>query len=133
MPFDPEEAVWGGALVGLLASSADVDEQGRFGSPVAPTQKRLLPFQQQMPPGTMGGSMDAVWGSVQSVRESVGRAPLAPVSGNVGEGEVQVVRAALGKEVSALERRVDTLSKRVQAQDSLIRGFCKLEIVRAGK
>jgi hypothetical protein len=129
VPYDPTAIVWGCAFDGVIAS-ADVDKQGRLESPVAPTEKRLLPYERQLPPGALGGSVAAVWGSVANVRESVCHAPLVPVSGNKAlEAEsVDVVKKALSREVRALEHRVESLSKRVKAQDSLIGGFCKLKV-----
>lgn len=133
VPYNANAIVWECAAAGVLAS-ADVDTQGRLESPTAPARPRLLPYQRQLPPGVLGGSLSAEWGSVKDVRETVGRTPMAPVSGNEKRkiDEVEVVRQALGEEVHALERRVESLSTRVRVQNSLIRGFCKLEISRKG-
>lgn len=107
VPFNANAIVWACAADGVL-TSADVDGMGRLDSPSRP-----LPFQKQKPPGTMAG-----------------RAPLAPVQGNRKEGGEDVVRDALSKEVHALEAQVKSLQLRVDAQDRVLKGFCKLELAR---
>ena len=143
VPFSPSGIVWAAVADGILAS-AEVDEQGRFGSPLKPTEARLAPFQRQQRPfapiaGPSNLSMNsAVWGSVASVRSTINgpstsssppplppaRPPLAPLSGN------EVAIKTLANEVRALELKTTHLSKRVKIQDQLIRGFCAQELAR---
>ena len=146
VPFDPSGIVWAAAANNAIAS-VEVDEQGRFGSPLKPTERRLLPFQRQNPPfSEMGAPSNlstnsAVWGSVVSVRSTVNlssttsasgpaparptRTPLAPLNDN------DVAIKTLSAELRALERKTQQLDKRVKAQDQLIRGFCAQELARA--
>lgn len=113
VPFNANAIVWECAADGVI-SSTDVDAQGRLESP---ERRAPLPFQRQLPPGAL-----------------TQRLPLAPTPGNVKRVErverVDVEKRVFGREVSALEQRVESLSKRVRAQDALIRGFCNLEIAR---
>lgn len=108
VPFNANGIVWSCAADGVL-TSVDVDAQGRLESPV----RKPLPFQRQQPPGSM-----------------TGRPPLAPVQGNAWVDGADVVRDALGEEVRALEKQVKSLQLRVTAQDKVLKGFCKLELVR---
>lgn len=144
--FSPDGIVWAAAAEGVLGSG-DVDENGRFGSPVNPTEARLLPYQRQNPPwaGMMAAPSNvsvnsAVWGSVTSVRSTVNapsntrtqspsvpmlpRQPLATVSGNE-----EVVRMVLSEEIRALEIKAAALAKHVAVQNLIINGFCKLRSV----
>lgn len=149
VPFSPNGIVWAAAAGGVL-DSTHVDEEGRFGSPVKPTQKRLLPFEtQQRPFAAMESpsrlsANSAVWGSVQSVRSTVDlgsgsgppdppdppgppapRPPLQPTSGNV-----DVTRQAMGVEIQSLEKKLAHANRQMKVQQQLIDGFCKLEAVR---
>jgi hypothetical protein len=139
VPFSAEGAAWAAAAVGAVRESVgkDVDAQGRLlPSPTQPglTESVLMPYQRQQRPWQGGGPSNlsvpsAVWGSVNSVRNTVNgstpgpRRPLAPLDGNV-------VKEVLGEEVRALERKALAMAKRIKVQDQLIRGFCNLEVAR---
>lgn len=106
VPFNANAIVWECVAEGVLGS-ADVDAQGRLESPKAHAS---LPFERQQPPGAIVGGR---------------RAQLAPTSGNV-----TVERRVFGEELHTLELRVKHLERRLQVQDALVGGFCKLEIAR---
>lgn len=109
VPFNANAIVWNCAADGVL-TSVDVDELGRLESPA---RSKPLPFQRQQPAGSMAG-----------------RSPLAPAEGNRKGGGEDVVRDTLGEEVRALEKQVKSLQLRLDAQDRVLKGFCKLELAR---
>ena len=140
VPFDPSGVVWAAAADNAI-DSVEVDDQGRFGSPLKPTEKRLLPFQMQNPPFSKPAAPSnlstnsAVWGSIASVRSTVNlssttppdpsppvRRPLAALSSN------DVAVRTLTQEVRALEIKTVHLTKRMQIQDQIIRGFCAQQL-----
>lgn len=141
VPFDRAGTVWAAAAENAV-SSIEVDEQGRFGSPLKPTEPRLTAFQRQNPPfslqpGPSNLSVNtATWGSVASVRGTVPpppppppaaplrRAPLAPLSHN------DVAVKTLINEVNALELKSAKLAKHVKVQQRIINGFCQQELAR---
>ena len=138
VPFNPEGAAWAAAAAGVVRQSVgvDVDSMGRL----LPSPPKLLPFQRQLPPFACVAAPSnlstnsAVWGSVTSVRGTVNvpstpsapdpGPPLAPLSGN------DVAVRILKDEVRSLERKTTALSKQVNVQNQIIRGFCAQELTR---
>lgn len=119
--FDPHGIVWAAAAMegavkgsqkedGREEQQNDVDALGRL---LPSPGGKPLPYQLQLPPGSMNGSV------------RVDRPPLARTSGNW-----EVVRAAFSKEVRALESKVAALERQLKVERSLIRCFCRSELAR---
>ena len=124
VPFDPNGAAWAAAIVsvdnGGIRESSDVDALGRLLPSPPKLLPKLLPFQAQSPPGFL----------------SQPRPPLGPRSGNdvlSTEGVCTVVRKVLGTEIQSLELERAQLKQQVAIQQKIIRGFCELKAVKAGK
>ena len=145
VPFNSQGATWAAAAEGAVRESigVDVDSMGRLlpSPPKLPFQRQLPPFARVAAPSNLS-TTSAVWGSVTSVRGTVNvestptppppppqpgprpRPPLAPLSGN------DIAVRILKDEVRALERKTTLLSKQVNVQNHIIRGFCAQELTR---
>lgn len=117
VPFYPKSDIWQGVRDRII-SSADVDDNMQFDPPdiacladvPSLTTPSVLPYHRQKSPKLHKFT------SVPPQRN-----PLKGVDTNVAV-------LALGKDIRSLENENNALRKQVIAQETIIRGFCKLYV-----